>query len=175
MEKSVKFPCMKRSLLILLFFVSGSLSLLAQTNFPIWHEFRSDRFRFTIQYPDAWTVNEQANGVYVFRNQNQSLGTYTVVVDENTDSVTAYNKQLALKDENKGSMLSQYGKHSLLTYKTLRIKNGVDEEIHHWVIAVNNRLFIFSYAFPTHLRNATQLVDEMTMAYQIIEMVKFID
>ena len=168
---------MKRSFLILLLFTGASLSLSAQTSFPVWNEFRSDRFGFSIQYPDMWTVNEQANGTYVFANKDpqQSLGTYTIVVENNNDSATAQSRQISLRDEHQGSTLTKFGTRSLLTYKTVAVRNGVDLEIHHWIVAVDSRLFLCSYSFPTQLRNSTQMVDELTMAYKMIEMLNFIE
>src|SRR5688572_9380967 len=111
---------MKRSPLALLFALCSFLTLSTQTNFPVWDEFRSDRFGFILQYPDVWNVNEQSNGVYVFKNENEKLGVYKLSVEEVADTNAMQSRLNVLKEENKGSSLVPMpGNRYLMTYKTI--------------------------------------------------------
>lgn len=164
---------MKRPASLLLFFFLSILSLSAQTNFSNWDQFRSDRFGYSLKYPETWEVNEISNGVYVFRNPYKPLGTFRISVEEHGDSSTARTMLENLKDENSGSSLSTDNTKALLVFKTMSIQNGQDTELHHWVIAAGSRVYFCSYEFPASSRTATNLVEEMKSAYQVIESMQF--
>ncbi|MDX5320542.1 MAG: DUF3805 domain-containing protein [Bacteroidota bacterium] len=162
---------MKR-LLVLLSFLTPFIAS-AQTNFSGWDQFSSNRFGFTLKYPDTWDVNEVSNGEYAFKNPYEKLGEFRIIVEEKFDSISASNDLIRLQEENAGSSLSEVGDHQILIYKTMSVLNGVSVEIHHWVIRSGNTLFHCTYKFDSALRNATNLTDEMKMAYQAVESINF--
>jgi len=145
----------------------------AQTNFNTWDQFNSSRFGFTMRYPDLWEVNEESNGKYAFQNPYERLGTFCIIIDDRGDSATAYNDLLRLERENNGSRQMGDELKKMVIFKSVIVQDGINLEVHHWVIQVKNRLYRCSYSFDTTLRNAPNLVEEMKLAYQTIESLNF--
>lgn len=163
---------MKPTLLIL--FLLGPLFGMAQTNFPNWDQFRSDRFGFTMKYPDQWDVNEESSGVYSFKNPYERLGTFTIRMDDRGDSTNAISDLERIADDNKGGSLNTIGNRQVYMYKTMSVREGNTVEIHNWIFRHGNYLIYCSYSFDSALMHAPNLVDEMKLAYQTVESMNFI-
>jgi len=161
-----------KKLLLLCFLLIG-VGVHAQTNFNTWDQFQSSRFGFTMKYPDLWEVNEESNGNYTFHNPYERLGMFRITIDDRGDSATAANDLVRLEQENNGSGQMVEGAKKIVMYKSMIVQDGVNLEVHHWVIQVKNTLYRCSYSFDTTLRNAPNLVEEMKLAYQTIESLNF--
>lgn len=159
--------------LLLLSFLLVGFAAQAQTNFNTWDQFQSSRFGFTMRYPDLWEVNEESNGNYSFHNPYEHLGMFRVIVDDRGDSATAANDLVRLERENNGIGQTPEGTDKLVMYKSMIVQDGINTEVHHWVIQEKNTLYRCSYSFDTTLRNAPNLVEEMKLAYQTIESLTF--
>ncbi|MBI1221206.1 MAG: DUF3805 domain-containing protein [Bacteroidetes bacterium] len=162
---------MKHTLLILLFLLP--LAGFAQTNLPGWDEFRSDRFGFTMKYPDQWNVNEISNGIYNFKNPYVRLGTFQLAVTDQGDSMRAKVALQHIADDNEGGSINTLADKEALVYKSMSVQSGVTIEVHHWVFTHENYLFHFTYSFDSSLMHAPNLMEERKQAYQVIETLNF--
>ncbi len=165
---------MKR-LLFLTLLCLGVSSLTAQSNNPGWDKFSCPRFGFIISYPDAWNMSETGNGVYRFKNENQQRGAFYMEVREFTDSSEAQIFVKGLNNEVSGAKLDSSNGRTLLTYRIMRITSGERMETHYWVLSFQNRVYLCHYDFKAVQRNDAGIVEDMILAYQTFESIRFIE
>lgn len=162
---------MKKVLVLCL--LLGSVSLKAQTVFNQWEVFKTDRFGFSMNYPDSWVMIEKGNAEYVFKSEVGNRGTFKLKVEEKTDSSAAVAVLKQEEDLNAGSRFSVLNDRCILMYKTMAIVNGSQFETHHWTISAGNKVLYCSFTYDAKKRNDANLKEEILLAYQMIESLSF--
>lgn len=142
----------------------------AQSLNPGWGLFRSERFGFSMEYPQNWVVNESGNARYEFYNLNKKLGVFTVqVMEDFSDSAHVYSRLAEMRDDANGSRLDQEGEKWRLSYKTTILSEGRNYEVSHWAIGFRNRIYLCSYHIESAYRNSPDVMEEAKAAFRMIE------
>ncbi len=164
---------MKNLVVSCLFVLLSASGLQAQTNFNKWDVFKTDRFGFSMNYPDSWVMNEKGNGDYTFQNEVADRGSFRLWVEEKSDSSEAVAVLKSEENRNAGSRFSALNDRCMVVYKTIAILRGKDMETHHWTIAYQNKVLHCSFTFEARKRTDANLQEEIVLAYQMIESITF--
>ncbi|TNE81547.1 MAG: DUF3805 domain-containing protein [Bacteroidetes bacterium] len=164
---------MKNLVVSCLFLLFGTASLQAQTAFSQWDIFKTDRFGFSMKYPDSWVMNEKGNGDYTFKNEVAERGSFRLWVEEKSDSSEAVSVLKSEETANAGARFSALNDRCMVVYKTMSLLRGKDMETHHWTIAYKNKVLHCSFTYEAKKRTDANLKDEIVLAYQMIESITF--
>lgn len=160
---------MKR-IMVLLVCVMGAVDLCGQSLNPGWTLFRSERFGFSLEYPQSWIVNETGNGSYEFYNINKKLGLFILDIEEDyTDSAAVYSKLRDLSNEANGANLDASQGKWLLTYKTTILNEGRQYEVFHWAIGYRQRIYYCRYEIESTTKSTPDVQEEVKVAFRMIE------